>query len=90
MSAVEATRICDIRSRAGQVVFVLTFLVLSYTLYKFRNHDLVILVYVIAVMTWLMIFWLLATHRIKKSGLGVGAVLSCPAIVSGEMSSIAN
>ena len=62
MSAVEATRLCDIQSRAGQVVFVLTFLVLSYSLYKIRNHDLVIFIYVVAVMTWSIILWLLATY----------------------------
>ncbi len=62
LSAVEATKICDIRGRVGQVVFVLAFVVLSYALYKIRNHDLDILVYVIAVALWLVILWLLITH----------------------------
>lgn len=62
MSAVEATRICGFRSWVGKAVFVLIFLVLSIALYQFKNHDLVILVYVTAVILWLVIFWLLTTH----------------------------
>lgn len=62
MSAVEATRICGIQSRIGQTVFVLSFLLLSVALYQYRNHDLVFLIYVIALISWSIILWLLTTH----------------------------
>ncbi len=62
MSALEASRICGFRSWVGQAVFVLIFLILSVALYQFRNHNLVILVYIVALILWLVILWLLMTH----------------------------